>query len=473
MIQAGDGVLVAVSGGPDSVALVHLLHHLAPTLGIRLQIAHLNHGLRGEEAEEDARFVQRLGESLGLAVTVGKAELRSSAGHGSLQEAARKARYRFLREVAERQGASRIAVGHHQDDQAETVLMRLLRGSGVEGLAGMAPVRQLVAGSAITVIRPLLEVSRRELHGYLHRHHLPFRQDTSNLQPRYLRNRIRLELMPLLEAGYNPRLSVQLAALARQFRADAQWLRAQAEAAFRDLAHPQAGDLAQDGRGREVALDWSRAAALPEALTARVLRLAYERVAGNLRSLEQRHIEALLRLMDSSEGSASLYLPGGVAARREYRRLLFTPLGEAPPAAEVALKVPGYTGLPGCEQGVQAEIVNAPSAAGEDGPRDRDYARFDFDQLEATGYNLAVRRRRPGDHLLPLGLNGTRKVQDLLVDAKIGRFERECVPLVVAGPEVLWVAGVRQSRLYPVGGSTRRILILRLLARGRVHCFKG
>ncbi len=459
MLNHGEGVLVAVSGGPDSVALLHLLHRLAPEFGVRLNVAHLNHCLRGEEAEEDAHFVQALGESLGLDVTIGQVNLYAGSRRGSLQAAARAARYRFLEEVAVRKGASRIAVGHHLDDQAETVLMRFLRGAGADGLAGMAPERRISTGSAIVLIRPLLEVSRRELQTYLERHQLPFRRDSSNRNPKYLRNRVRMELIPLLEGRYNRRLSAHLAGLARQMRWDAEHLQAEAAVALTDLSEPASREP-----GPAVTLDRRRAADLPPALLTRVLRLAHERVAPGA-ALDQSHVEAVLDLVSISEGSASLDLPGGVVARRAYDKLILAVRGAVVFPPEVSLAVPGRAGLPGSGLAVVAELLPAASDSTWSAAPER--AVFDYDLLRQSGGPLRVRTRRPGDRLEPEGLSsGSRKVQDLLVDAKISRFKRDLVPLVVAGADVLWVAGVRQSRLYPVTEQTRLVLALGLEPEG-------
>ena len=456
MLNHGEGVLVAVSGGPDSVALLHILHRLAPEFGVRLNVAHLNHCLRGEEAEEDARFVQGLGESLGLDVTVGKVNLQEVSRRGSLQAAARAARYRFLEEVALRKGASRIAVGHHLDDQAETVLMRFLRGAGADGLAGMAPERRISAGGAVILIRPLLEVTRRQLQTYLERHKLPFRRDSSNRNPDYLRNNVRMELIPLLEGRYNRRLSAHLAGLARQMRWDAQHLQAEAAAALTDLSEPGGREP-----GLAVTLDRRRAADLPPAVLTRVLRQAHERLAQGGAALDQSHIEAVLHLVGIGEGSASLDLPGGVVARRAYDKLILAVRGAVVLPPEVPLAVPGRARLPGSDLAVVAELL--PAASDQTRLAAPDRAVFDYDLLRPSGGPLRVRTRRPGDRLQPQGLSsGSRKVQDLLVDAKISRFKRDLVPLVVAGPDVLWVAGVRQSRLYPVTDQTRLVLALGL-----------
>src|SRR5690606_7110870 len=270
MWAPGDRIVVAVSGGPDSVALLHVLTRLKDQESLDLVVAHLNHRLRGRSADEDAAFVGSLAERWGLPAVVEEADVARMArqrGVG-IQEAAREARYAFFSRVAEAWGAARIALAHHADDQVETVLFRLIRGTGTRGLAGIPPVRG-------PIIRPLIDVSREDIVAYCRRHRLPYRTDPSNRDMRYRRNRIRWELIPLLEERYNPRVREAIVRMARILRDEDDFLDRYADGVYRSIAREGEAPGPDGSRAevQEVFIPRDALGGLHRAVQRRVLRL--------------------------------------------------------------------------------------------------------------------------------------------------------------------------------------------------------
>lgn len=439
MIQPGDNVLVAVSGGPDSVALLSVLRALSPELGITLAVAHLNHMLRGQQAEEDLQFVAELAARWGFPFFPGRipvAKIAEEQG-GSIQTVAREVRYRFLKDTAKLAGCQKIALGHNRDDQAETVLMHFLRGSGLRGLTGIPPVRDGI------FIRPLLRTSRQEIEAYLQTEGLPFRVDPSNLKTVYHRNELRLNVIPQLEK-YNPALKETLARTAEALRAD--------EELLTDLARQEYAALAKT-TGEEINFSLQAFAGLPASLKRRLVRLAVSS------SLPYEHVEKVL-LLAGRKFPGRVQLPGGWWAERTYDTLRFTKDSreeDCNPAGQV-LSVPGETAFAGGV--IKADWRERPANL----PFNEREAYFDAGQVPLP---LVVRSRRPGDVIRLFGAPGRRKVKEVLIDCKIPRGERDRIPVVEAGGEILWLAGVRRSALYPVTPQTQTVLYLRWEKSGK------
>jgi len=447
MLVRGQLVLVAVSGGPDSVALLDILYTLKEDFGVELAVAHFDHGLRPESAA-DAEFVRELGTRYGLAVYVERGDVaaRRAATGLSLEVAARVARYEFLRRLAGRTGAGRVALGHHGDDQAETLVMNFLRGTGVAGLKGIPPVRDGL------YVRPLLGLRRREIEAYCAARGLPVRHDPSNRDPVFLRNRVRRELIPWLEERYNPALVPALMRMAEVCRAEDEYLGERAAEAYRAVR-----------RGREgggVELDLATLNGLPLALARRVVRLAWREAAGPGRPLEFEHVERLL-LMARGQAPPTVVLPGNLVVGRAGDLLV---LGRAAPAVpsyfEYDLQVPGVTRVPELGLAVESEVLPTPQGLNcRQIPPDQ--AVLDWDVL--AGQPLVVRGRRPGDCFTPLGSAVPVKLKDFLLKQKIPRERRSRLPLVATPTEIVWVGGVRPGEKVKVRPTTQRVLWLRLV----------
>ena len=440
MIAPGDRVVVAVSGGTDSVCLMDVLHRLEGVLDMTLTVAHFDHGLRPEADGYETVFVRDLAASLHLDVVVKRADPPLNPGAGSLEEKARELRYRFLKEVKEGCGAQKIATGHTLNDQAETVLMRLLRGSGPAGLSGIRPVRRN------GIIRPLIELTREEILAYLRQRQLGHVTDASNFEPAYLRNRIRLNLLPQLET-YQPRIIEILCRTADIARADNRWIDTQVRV--------WVSKWGRTGPGSETTLPISRFRELPEALKNHVVREMLRTTTGSLRCIGLAHIEAIKRLAVGTRPQARLTLPNDLLVRRVYDRLIFS-RGVSPHADAYCCFIERtgsfYIDALGCTLTLkETETGRSP----QDLEAGAWTASFDADRIV---FPLMVRNFRPGDRFVPLGMKGHKKLKDLFVDMKIPADVRARIPVLVQGKRVVWVCGLRMDDRFKVTPSTRRVL---------------
>jgi tRNA(Ile)-lysidine synthase len=442
MFAGGDVVLVAVSGGSDSVALLHVLHALAPEYGLRLHVLHVDHRLRPDSAL-DAEFVRALAARLGVPADV--TPVTVPAG-GSLEARARDVRYAALEAAAARLGATRIALGHTADDQAETVLMRVLDGAGLRGLAGIPAVRG-------RIVRPLLGMRRSALRAALQGAGLSWVDDPTNVDPKFFRNRVRHEVLPLLAALVEGDVVDRLARVARAARETVDALDRVAADELERLARPD---------GDAVVLPMGALRALPEPVSAGVLRLAAARLGARapLRAWAHRGLRRVL----ATPPPRGAWRLGGVTVEVSVGLVrVGGPAGPALPPR--AVSVPGAVALPESGHALTARVVDA---AGYVVPRDRWRVAFDADTV---GGPLVVRGRRRGDRFVPFGGPGERRLKSFLIDARIPRWRRDRVPVVEAGGRILWLGGVRRGAIGAVGAGTRRILELtleRLAPRDRV-----
>jgi tRNA(Ile)-lysidine synthase len=453
-LSPGQGKLVVgVSGGPDSVCLLSLLNQLKAELGLTLHAAHLNHMLRGHDSDADAVYVTELCADIGVPVTV---ERRDVSAHQkeqrcSLEEAARNVRYTFLHEVAVSQGADRVAVAHTADDQAETILLHLVRGSGLKGLRGMQPLSfwKTDSGEKLTVVRPLLEVRHSETEAYCQKHRLSPRYDISNMSPLYLRNRMRQELLPLLEK-YNPSINEALLRTSRLLDDDYSFIE--------ELAQPLWAEVARWEQANLV-LNSTKFRSLHLTLQRYLLRRALEEFLGTLRDIETVHIEQMRTALSSRRQAGKTFsLPGGLMLTLDYGKatLSYNPEALCPlPVLDGlhVIKLSGDTVLPGWL--IKAREIPKKDASLKQMTRWQ--ACFDLDKLGAT---LEVRGRRQGDRFQPLGLEQPQKLQDFMVNVKMSRIWRDRVPLVISGKDIIWVAGWRIAEPVKVTPQTKRVLCL-------------
>jgi len=496
LVSSQSCLLVAVSGGPDSVCLLHILVKLKEELGIRLHVAHLNHQLRGAESKADARYVANLARRLGILATIEQRDVKAHQKdkHLSLEEAAREVRYVFLAQVADAIGASQTAVGHTMDDHIETILMHLVRGAGTRGLRGLQPRAEWQSsGSSLTIIRPLLPVSREETAGYCRHHRLRPRIDASNLSLSPLRNRIRHQLLPLLKS-YNPQVTEALLRTASIAGDDLAVMDKEASQLWAEIARRQENTII---------LDKKRLLELPPALKRHLLRMSIEKLLGNVKDIEMRHIEEIMDALTKPAGK-KLNLPGGLTFSVEYDRYL---IGQDPAAlspfstleGELPLKLPGQTLLPGWHieatiiepsilkgksEGALAPLETTPltlteesvkglrpftnysspsplKERGTEGVRliDNDFTAY-FDR-DKCGDKLVVRGRQRGDRFQPLGMSQPKKLNEFMIDAKIPQAWRGRTPVVCSPQHILWVVGWRIDDRVKVTPQTKQILRLK------------
>lgn len=440
LFSAGDTVIVAVSGGADSVALLDILASLKE-FRLTLIVAHLNHCLRGSESDGDEAFVRELAARYGLPCEVDRADVQGISRRNklSLEEAGRVARHAFLHWLAARHRASVIAMAHHADDQAETVLMRLLRGAGGTGLAGIAPK------TCDRLVRPLLGVTRGEIESYLRARQMTFRTDSSNADTKFLRNRVRHELLPYL-ASYNPSVRDRLVAAAEALAAD--------EALLEELVDGAIARHGTEGNG----LSMSGVRTEPLGVRLRLYRRALLLAKGNLARIGSRNLQAIDRLVFSARPNGTLTLPDGVRVARRYDAVTFAPAPEEALAElpERVLEGPGTYAIPG---GGALQVEEAGFTGAWQGVP-ASVAYFDAD---AAPFPWLVRTFKAGDRIMPLGLAGHKKVKDLFIDEKVPLAARRRVPLLFSGERLIWVCGLRISAETRLTERTGRVIRAEIL----------
>ncbi|OQX66224.1 MAG: tRNA lysidine(34) synthetase TilS [Desulfococcus sp. 4484_242] len=449
MIAPGDRVVAAVSGGADSVCLLDVLDRLRNTLRITLIVAHLDHGLRPDVDEQETAFVRDLAASRGLDFAFKRVNPPMDPKGPSLEEKARELRYRFLKKVQAGWGAQRIATGHSLDDQAETVLMRLLRGSGPAGLSGIPPVRK------DGIVRPLIEITREEIRSYLDHMGLAHVTDASNFDVTYLRNAIRRHLLPQLET-YQPRIKEILGRTAEIAREDNRYLTGRAEAWLSEKA-----EMGSEGP----VLPVSGLMGLPPSLQNHAVRAALKIMTGSLRRIGVAHINAVRGLVMGSRPQAGITLPQGLVVRRVYDRLYFS-RGPSAPRNDYAVVIEGpgtwHIDALGCDICLE-EAPAGPSIQGlEAGGW---IACLDAERI---AFPLTLRSVQPGDRFVPLGMKGHKKLKDFFVDRKIPSRVRSRIPILAQGNRVVWVCGLRIDDRFKVGPRTKRILKISFEGAGPV-----
>lgn len=453
MLDRGDGVVVAVSGGPDSVCLLSVLIDLAKDLELSLHVAHLDHMFRGKESADEALFVADLAKKSGIPATIEKIDVPAFCAQRGLsaQAGAREVRYRFLAEVAAKINATRIATGHTATDQAETFLLRLLRGAGVSGLSAIPPVRGII-------IRPLIEVTREEVLEYLRMSGLEYVSDPSNAKPVYTRNRIRMELLPALRR-FNPRIVETLASEAAFLREENEAL----ETCLKKIA-----DGAVERKDDGAAVKREAFTCLPPAFSRRLFKKAVESAGMESSRLSSVQIDEAVAFMCAAQTGRVMRLPYGLQIEREYDKFVIR-FGKMTERFCHTLAVPGITTIH--ELGLEVECLvqdkedqnrQEGGGAGFDESRATNYfwqALFDYDKI---GPLLKIRNRRPGDWFRPSGMEGkSKKLQDYFVDEKVPRRSRDVVPLLVSAENILWVIGFRtDERFQPSAGTKRRLLVI-------------
>ena len=446
MLKSGDSAVVGVSGGPDSVALLYALHQLSKSYDLTLHVAHLNHGFRGKEALRDARFVEHLAEEMGLSCMVETCDVPAYKKKRSLssQEAARIVRYQFLEEVRNKVNATKIALGHTANDQAETLLMWLFRGAGLKGLGGMPPVRGVI-------IRPLIETTRKEIEAFLSKKNISFVLDSSNQKNEYVRNRIRQEIFPLLEEHYNPQIVKKLVNTAQILTIENDYLENKAQKVLDDITVSE--------KDTTVVIGKKELLALPLAMQLRCLRAMLQKVKGDLKRISSIHLYDILGIAASAEAHKVLKLPDGIRVEKSYLRLKLT--------TNQVTFLPftyHYSSIP--DRVILKEIGKEMVFRLMDGTVDVIKKNTDpsvaYLDAEKVVMPLIIRNAKPGDRFQPFGMDGEKKIKNFFSDEKVELNERKRVPLVFCGDLLGWVGGMRINHCLRVTRGTKRMLKIEL-----------
>ena len=442
MFPRDSRLVVGVSGGPDSCVLLHVLNCLRKKYNLFLWAAHLDHCLRGKEAKEDKDWVGLFARKLKIPVVFGVVNVPFlvKEGGSGLEATARQARYDFLEHVSSRVKANRIAMGHTSSDQAETILMRLIRGSGIDGLVGIPVVRG-------KIIRPLIRVFRKEVEDYCRMNNLAPRKDSSNKDTFFFRNRIRLELIPYLCDHHNPRVAETVCRTGELLRVDKDFLNKSTDKVR--------GKIVKKEKEGEIIVDASAFWKLHLSLQRRIVRQVLEKLKGNLEDIEHSHIDQILSLK-GEEGTKLTCLPGKIEVLREYDELIFKKKEKKFLNFFSYVNVPGTTEVSEINMVFKAKVLFKPP---ERFSKNSWEAFFDLDEIHGPLY---VRSRKRGDKFVPLGMKGKKKLKDFLIDLKVPRFKRDGVPILFNEEKILWVIGYRIDDRFKLKKETKKILNVRI-----------
>ncbi|MBI2901850.1 MAG: tRNA lysidine(34) synthetase TilS [Planctomycetes bacterium] len=460
LVRKDETVLCAVSGGPDSVAMLHLLREVneIQQLGWKVHAGHVHHGLRGKAADEDQEFVRNLCGKLQVpfhTVKVDAAGLKERE-RLSTEEAARDLRYEWLKKTSYELKAQKIAVAHNLDDQAETILHRIIRGTGLRGLKGMPPIRLLSKKHDLFLVRPLIEVERYEIESYLRERSIPYRTDLTNFDTSITRNKLRHKLFPMIESEFNPRVKMSLVKLG------------QTAGSFYILLREIANEVYENTKmlsgENEVCLSVEEFAKLPPAIQTLIIDKALQSLLGRLPNLNFEHYLEIISLCGEQGYAKAVRLPKGLEARREsYVLKIYRPTTPPPPPkfTKKRLKIPGTTAIPRLNLQIEAEVLEGKIVGLKEYIRNKDYTEEVID-LEKVKGPLVLRLRRNGDIFSPLGARGKVKLKKFFIDNKVPKPVRDRVPILTDEDKIIWVVGYRIGDDVKITDNTLRALKLKV-----------
>lgn len=437
MIKHGDGIVVALSGGPDSISLLHALYSLKERYGIRLYAAHVNHMLRGEDSEGDESTCRAYCEELGIEFYSRRCDIEKvSLERGiSTEMAGREVRYEFFEEVMKNQDARKIAIAHNMNDQAETILMRLMRGTGIEGLVGIKPIRDEI------FIRPIIKIKRQEIEEYCKKNNLPVRIDKTNLKPIYSRNKVRLELIPYIEDNFNSDIISALSRMGDLIKQDEEYIQENAVKVFQKYCYIR----------EEKVIIYKDVFSYHPSIVSRVLRKAILEFKGNINNVQSIHIDNIVKVQQGDTGK-KVELPGDLIVTNEYKNLVLTKktllkgMNDFNFDLDFGRNYIASLGICINIKRIEEQNINLISN------NDKKY--FAIDGVR----RITLRNRQEGDRFSPLGMKGSKKLKDIFIDLKIPREKRDTIPLLCFDQDISWIMGYKISEKYKVNNKANNII---------------
>ena len=441
LIEENDNIVIGVSGGPDSMALLYVLLDIRHLIYFNIYIAHVNHGVRGEEAKDDQLFVEKISKELNLPYytkNVDMIQYGKEKGISS-EEAGRELRYGFFREILGLHGGGKIAVAHNMNDQAETLLMRFMRGTGIDGLKGM----ELIAGD---IIRPILGIDRKEIETYIEYNNIETVLDKTNLMPIYSRNKVRLELIPYIEEHFNPNIINTLWRMSKISSLDSKFLE--------DYSKKKYNIIVKKQDKHSIILDGDKFGDEDRAIQQRIIRICILKIDGSLQGISEAQISGVLNLFLLSETGKSIDLSNDIVAKTSYEDLIIEKRREREENSYLYnLSLSGINNFELLGYSFDIEVLYRDENFVMDKNKNTRY--FDLDKVEG---DLKVRNRLNGDKFVPFGMKGTKKLKDYFIDEKVPKDLRDSIPLVVDNRDIIWVVGYRTNEMYKLTNDTKRIL---------------
>lgn len=443
MILKGDHIILGVSGGADSSALLHFLYSIKKIYNLTLTVVHINHGLRGDDADNDAHYVEELCKSMGVRYLCFNYDIKDKSKQMGVseEEAGRIIRYSEFQNAVDKYDGSKIAVAHNMNDQAETLLMRLARGAGIKGLSGIAPVRG-------NIIRPLIECSRNIIEAYCAENDIDFRTDYTNLKDIYTRNKIRLKLIPWMEKELNENTILNISRTAGLLAEEDSYMEEQASIALENCI------LKSDNN--YVYIEKNILKSNPLVIQRRIIRRAFRKIKKDIKDLSYNHINSVLELIEKPTGS-KVDLALGLKAEIQYEKLVLY-LGNINDIKEYCYNI-------GLDETIFIKEINkyVKISLNEEKKQIKPTIictkAFDYDKIK---FNIQIRTRKPNDRIFLKGLNGTKKIKDFFIDEKIPRQERSVMPLVACGTDIIWILEKRVSDYFVANESTSNILFIQI-----------
>ncbi len=441
LISHGDNIVIGLSGGPDSMSLLHALIKAQKNMEFTIIVAHVNHGVRGEDALRDQLFVEKLASKLNL---IHYSKNVDMVQHGkdmgiTAEEAGRELRYGFFREILEKHGGGKIAVAHNKNDQAETLLMRIMRGTGIDGLKGM----EFKVGD---IIRPILNIYRDEIEDYIEMNQIETVLDKTNLMNIYSRNKVRLEMIPYIERNFNPNIIDSLWRLSQISKVDSEFLEKYSRKKFESIVKLQSHN--------SIILDMNLLLNEDKSIQQRVIRITIEELASGLQGFSEQHINSILGLVELGTGK-SINLPENLIARTSYENLVIEKGLEYKSQDFLYEVVLGHNQFTNLYYTFNVEVFHIDRI--KEIKMGRYVKCFDYDKIKGR---LAIRNRRAGDKFIPFGMSGSKKLKDYFIDEKVNKEIRKEIPLLIDDENILWVVGYRTSDLYRLTQETKKVLVV-------------